>query len=373
VTNTGRGFQWCVWCCVTGILYVCSAAAEPKDKDIVSLLNAYERGDQDAVIAYLRHVGDIASFTHNLKASGPGWTEAHGAAQGRRRRVVAATVALEAASFRFWPEEIDPLIEWGCELLRKDTQPDESERLWERASVAIFGRARNDGRLVTRAGPGAPLGSLKRAPASRIDHIAHALQRFPDEPRFRFAQAMLLADSADTEPARDAVWTPTERLPANSAEAVRRAQALRAIQLFERLRDVPELRDEADVRIGDLFLTLRRPETALKYFTGSRNAADVFVAYLARFLAGRASDLLGERGDAEISYRSALTVMPGTESAAEALAADLFLDGKRDAAYGLAEDALAGPHDVNDPWAVFGYGDLRFIPELMSKLRAALN
>jgi hypothetical protein len=290
----------------------------------IALLDRYERGERDAVVDELTVARDVAGITKDLEKLGPAWTRERGPNQVHRRQIVAATFALETAVPHFWPEEVDPLIEWGCQLLRQGGPPDATERLWERASVAIFGRARDDGRLVTRAGPGAALGS-RLPPARRpVDHIAHALLRFPDEPRFRLAQAMRFAVSADTEPPRDAEWVATDKLSKNSEAAILRGRATQAIQMFQPLVDVPTLRAEAELRIGYLWLVLHEPGIALGHFDRARDPEDAFVAYLAWFLGGRASDALSRRDEADAMYRSALQVIPHAQSAADALAANPF-------------------------------------------------
>jgi len=351
-----------------------SAAPTSAPAGTLALLDRYERGEHEAVFAELVRAGDATAVLKDLQSSGSAWIQARGSAEVRRRQLVAASFALEAAVPHLWPEDVDPLVEWGCELMRKrGSAADAPEHLWQLASVAIFGRARDDGRLVTRAGPGAPLGSHVPPPRRAIDHIAHAEQRIPEEPRFRLAEAMLAATLADTEPPRDAPWISTAQLPRNSDGAMRRARAAQAIQLFEPLIEVPALRAEAEVRLGYLKLVLHEFEASLDHFAQARGTDDVFVAYLARFLSGRALDALNRRDDANAMYRSALEVVPHAQSASEALAANLFLAGAAGDAYAAAQDALSGDPRRGDPWHEFGYGDRRFIPARMSALREALK
>ena len=61
------------------------------------------------------------------------------------------------------------------------------------AAVAIHTRARDGGRVVTRGSAGIPVGRRIPPPPRDVDHVAHALYRFPDEPRFRLAEAMQVA------------------------------------------------------------------------------------------------------------------------------------------------------------------------------------
>ena len=309
--------------------------------DVVALLDRYAHGGYDDVLRDLIAIGDVPAFAKELDRVGPGWIKAAGQDQAPRRQLIAASFALEAAVPHFWPEDVDPLVEWGCQLLRKGGPPTEGEHRWQLASVAIFGRARDDGRLVTRQAPGAPLGVRMPPPNKRVNHVVHARLRFPDEPRFQLADAMYAATAADTEPPRDAEWIPTDRLSKNSDGGIRRARALQAIGLFQALLTVPSLRAESELRTGYLEIVLHEPEKAIEHFARARETDDVFIEYLARFLSGRASDMLDRRDDATAMYRSALELLPGTQSAASALAANLFLAGHPDEAYALADQALS--------------------------------
>lgn len=359
--------------CLAGGVGPWAAAFEQDRPDVPALLDRYERGDHADVVLELARTRDPATLRRDLERQGTAWTEAAGAGLVVRRRMVAATVALEFAALRLWPEDVDPLIEWGCGLVRRNGAPNALERLWQRASVAIFGRARDAGKLVTRAGPGVPQGTLITPESRRVDHIGHARARFPDEPRFRLAAAMLAAAAADTEPPRDAEWVGDGLLPKDAPEARRRTSARRAIDLLAALTSEPELGAEAEMRLGYLRLTLEEPDRALAHFARAATASDPFVAYLGRFLAGRAHDRQGDRDRANQQYRAALAVLPGAQSATTALSANLFLGGRPDEAYGLTQRAIALRPPPDDPWHQFGYGDLRFVPALLGGLRGALR
>jgi tetratricopeptide (TPR) repeat protein len=127
------------------------------------------------------------------------------------------------------------------------------------------------------------------------------------------------------------------------------------------------------LRMGYLEIVLHEPEKAIEHFARARETDDVFIGYLARFLSGRAADMLDRRDDATAMYRSALELLPGTQSAATALAANLFLAGQPEEAYALADQALSPGSPQEDPWQLFGYGDRRLIPERIASLREALK
>jgi tetratricopeptide (TPR) repeat protein len=352
-----------------------SASPAARQAAIHILLEAYERGSYVFVARELAQAPDQSALRRELERHGAAWTDAAGAERRRARRLVAATLALEMASLRLWPEDVDPLVEWGCGLLRRDSRPDQAERHWQLASVALFGRARDDGRIVTRAGRDAPLGAQLPPRSRPADHVAHARARFPDEPRFRLAAAMLAAVAGDTEPARDVAWKDDAMLPRDSNEARRRARARAAVALFVPLVAEPSLAAEVEMRLGYLRFTLNEIDAALAHFARADSAGDPFVVYLARFLAGRAHDRRGEHDRANAMYRAALEVMPRTASASQALAANQVLrpGGDPAEAYALIDAATTTGARAQDPWHQFGYGDFRLLPDLMARVREALR
>ena len=149
-----------------------------------------------------------------------------------------------------------------------------------------------------------------------------------------------------------------------------------AIDAYEALFDDPAVGHEARLRAAYLRLRLGDPVAALAAFAeiaAAGGPADPFVPYLGHFFAGRAHERLGALADAETAYRRALDVLPGAQSAAVALSARLFQDGRVDEAYGVMERALAVSPQPDDPWRTYGYGDLRFWPALVARLRAQVT
>ncbi|HEX5214544.1 MAG TPA: hypothetical protein VFV98_03725 [Vicinamibacterales bacterium] len=358
---------------LVAVLAVQAAASAQAPNPAAALIDRYAAGDYDgAVQSYLSSPNFGLLRKEFERRAGLG-TDTGTPAARQRQRVIAATFALDVASRFLWPEDVDPLVELGCKLLSGNDTGDAATELWYRTSVAVFVRTRDDGQLVTRAGPGSPVGSLN-APAKRqVNHVAHAQKRFPTEPRFQLAAAELVAATADSEPPRDADWVPTNVLDKRTPEAQRRTRAQEAIARFEVLRANSDLQPEADLRIGYLRFTLHEPTAALESYARARRSGDPFIAYLAVFLSGRALDHLKRPAEALEQYRDALTIVPGAQSATNALAASLFLAGKPDDAYALVADALSAQPKPDDPWHYFGYGDLRLIPAMLGDLRAAIR
>ena len=339
---------------------------------IAALIDQYAAGDYNgAVMAYLA-APDFGALRREVERRGnPGNTASP--AERHRQRVIVATFALDVGSRLLWPEEVDPLIELGCKLLGADDIVDEATRQWYRTSVAVAVRARDDGQLVTRAGPGKPMGSWVAPNKRLVNHVEHALRRFPDEPRFRLAAAELLAVTADSEPPRDVEWVPINVLDKRTPEGTRRVRAQEALALFEPLRANPDLRPEVDLRIGYLRYTLNESHAALESYRRARVSSDPFIKYLAVFLSGRALERLKQPAEAMAHYREALTIIPNAQSATNALAAALFVDGHPEEAYALVNAALRARPRPDDPWHHFGYADMRLLPGMFKELQAVFR
>ena len=85
--------------------------------------------------------------------------------------------------------------------------------------------------------------------------------------------------------------------------------------------------------------------------------------------------MLREKQDvlAEQAFRDALAVLPGTQSASQALATLLFIRGQTDDAYTLLEASFSHRPLLPDPWRLYGYGDFRRLSARRDQLRAALQ
>ncbi|MCX6539023.1 MAG: hypothetical protein NT151_08840 [Acidobacteria bacterium] len=134
------------------ILAMCVASGQPSAQrlSVTDLLDRYAAGEFEAVAAVLATKIDFADLLKQLKADGPAWTTAKGSEDRDRRELAAATFALEAARADEWNEwsrrQRQPpiewpggppyqpldvfywsppplLIEWGCQLFRRDQTP----------------------------------------------------------------------------------------------------------------------------------------------------------------------------------------------------------------------------------------------------------
>ena len=130
--------RWPICALTLGVL-----AAAPQS-DITAWLDRYDRRDY-AVVGEARAM-DIRTFSKRLSDAAPRWVSAAAPSAIDRRRLVAATLALEViqpiVGNAVTTEEAVArnLIEWGCRLVRANPTPTPSERWWHLAAVALSER-----------------------------------------------------------------------------------------------------------------------------------------------------------------------------------------------------------------------------------------
>ncbi|MEX2271495.1 MAG: hypothetical protein WD690_08500 [Vicinamibacterales bacterium] len=345
---------------------------------VVSQLDRYQRGEHDAVVSELEGIEDLGGYDALLEAlrrEVPSWLAAAPDAERAKRRLAAATFALEAARAAdhvdwkwlrrltaqgnenqeadsiFW--KAPPLlIEWGCALLRTEPAPRPIERIWHLAAVAVAQRTGDFEFLI-----GSPWDARMNAP-DEIAHIYHATARFKNEPRFRLSIAIAL----DWQ-----TWT-------RSRGSVAPRQADAAADAFEKALRDDAIGGEAAVRLGALQARRRRVKDALETFARAETLTrDRYLVYLARYFQGQAHEAAKQPVEAEAAYRRALATIPHAQSATLALGALLAKQGRRSEAGGLVEAQLSTSPQPVDPWLTYGAADDRFWPELIAQLRAEIR
>ena len=344
----------------------------------ISLLDRYARGEFDAVLAEVAAADDFDALLAMLQRDAPAWIAAAGPADAPRRRLAAATLAIEAARATDhldwkWVQQVrlnmgkenplvapdllywkspPQLIEWGCTILREAGPPDPAERLWQLGALAVAQR-RGDYEFLI----GSPW-DTRGNPEDEIDHLSHALERFPGEPRLLLAQAIAIEWRT---------WSPPRRLRFGGPNL---PQARRA---FEDMLQDPDIGAEAMVRLGSLRLRSRDFNGAADVLARAERATrDPWLLYLARYFAGQAREQQRRPQDAERSYRGALEAIPRATSATMALAALLARGGRHTEAATVVETALSGPA-ADDPWRAYAAADDRFWPEILGRLRAEIR
>ena len=343
-------------------------APSARGVSVVEWLDAYASGQHARVVAVLESgEADFEDILKQLGRDAPRWIEAGGSADKSRRELVAATFALEAgrAGSRFDWKRIQKqpsfmglevlnvlywkapplLIEWGCELLRKDPEPRPIERWWQLAALATAQRAEDPQFLVgdTKIGLGVGAGEIGNI-NDEIKHLDHVQKRFPGEMRFILGQGI----------ARDRDWF-------DDAE-----QAYRGLQGDIRTGG------EATMRLGAMQMRQRKPEEALKSFEKAQQITrDPYVIFLTHYFSAKIFEQQPNLTLAEAEYRRATAAVPHAQSATLALAALLAADGRRAEANRLVADMLAAPRPL-DPWRRFVHADDRFWPILIERLRAEI-
>lgn len=333
----------------------------------VSWLDRYARGEFEAVARDLQDFTAFEALLEDLKLQAPKWIEAGGAEDWNRRRLAAATFALEAARAGEWREwkwiqnipvptlswkPAPLLLEWGCALVREEPPPRPIERVWQLAALAVAQRSEDAQFLIgitalAEATPAPP----RRHPEDvvntkdEIGHLTHAMARFLDEPRFVLAQAI----------ARER-YTPSE-----------------SITLYMQLADVPGIGGEARVRLGAMHLRRGRWSEALGHFErAERLTRDPWVLHLLWTFRGQALARTGKDREAIAAYRTARAIYPGGQTAALLLAEALFKVGERADSQSAAASILDTSGAV-DPYLEMVHGDDRFWPQLVARLREELR
>lgn len=365
------------------------AAAQVRRLEPAALLDAYEQGRYDEALAPVRLAtrDQTRDFRHRLVLSGGQWVDAV-ASDRSRRALVAAAFALEAERLRAergeWSAEDEEecasrcVIEWACTLLQTRGAPDEGERVWMLASVALAGGVRDWTFLQT------PLGRPTQKTVER-GHVHHAIARLPDEPRFRLTRAIALASrhavTGEMETPRDGTRTsqiasPLVRL-IEAPSFVLSTLEQRRTTVVDYVREVLEsllsdaaVGDEARLRLGYLYWVRGDQEEALAAQRAvAETTHDPDLKYLANFLAAQASQALGDLRAAEAYFTAALSARPHSQSATLGLAALLYLRGEAKQAYDLVDASRSGRPRDDDPWRMFLYGDFAKLPTLIAELR----
>ena len=413
----GRIVGFAILCLCTGALAVGQTPGRAR-LSATALLDAYARGQYDVVTADLTQrageypPGPRADYSTDrllgdLDAAAKRWVPAEGAGAADRRRLIAATVALEIshAYTTLWTRERAPFVLWACSLLRK-TPPattTEAERLWELTSVAALLEYSGFSLLVTGDASAATWLRDYQKLEGPSGHLAHALARFPDEPRLFLAQV----EAIDIKTTGFGGLLPnvqnnftirSDALPPEAIAHLRRRAADRrdsrdqanAIVALERIATLPEvgngyaalashesIRAEVELRFGYLAARVFNTDVAVDHL-GRVPAltTDTFLIYLSHYIRGWSLAQAGRRSEAISAYRHALAAVPNVRSAATLLAAQLFQSDEskdRSDAFAVLDAANRADPPVSDPWTQFGRGDARLWPALIVQLRTALR
>jgi hypothetical protein len=363
---------------ILAIALACLCIGRPSARTAASvsdLLEAYHQGHFDEAVAGAAAITDVNGFVSALTREGPNWSDADPAARQKRRLTLAA-FTLEVTRARLAADWVTmrPLLEWACGLLRASGPPTEGERRWNLAVIALGGRWRDYGRLLPATPVWARYGATHVSVADlrkRIGdtgHLAHALQRFPDEPRILLAGA-LVAGRADMEAPRH--YRDDAPIPREPAFPTATATALAYLVPLE---DDAALAPEVRMREGHVQYVLTRfPQALFLERSAEETARSRDVAYLAHFLAARVLQAMNRPDEAAGEFARAAAIRPHAQSAAFGVAYYRLLSPQSAPVDAALAPQLAGHGEFDDPWRLYGFGDYMYWPERLAVLREALQ
>ena len=302
------------------------------------LADMYELGDYTAFVAGLQHLTDLAKVIRDFRAAGNPWPAAP-----RRDAVFGLEIAIagllrEGNARR---EGMALLSEYAT-LIRHPFSADGFECAWYWTALAGI-----EGLI---------------APAVGKPFVARALERCPDQPRFRLAEALF----ADQQwPAGTLGTVPGQRLVVSPTPEQRRE----VFALYERAAKLPETATEAGMRAAWFALRLGESARALTLIeAGPAAVGDPPLQYLRELIRGQILRSQNRLDAAAEAYRAALRVLPA-QSARVGLMTTLLAAGNRREAEALAEAVQTAPDAEFDPWWMYWQGDFRAYPAILGRLR----
>lgn len=306
----------------------------------IDLAIYYELGEYAAVETALQQAanGNFDVLLAAFEQDAARWIDADGPEFASRRRLVMATVALEAAYAALdtqWSNS-KLLLQWACKVLRSaPKQP--AERDWHLAAIALFEGARDLDALGA--------------------HLGHVRERFPAEPRILLAEAF----RRESDYLDDVTSLGQELGPG------------RRVRTYEAALATPGSAREAHLRAGFLFLQGRDFVEAIRHLHLVDPPDDPGQLYLARLFEGWALQRQERPEEAARAFRAALDAVPGAYTASLVLALQLYRAGGAADADALMDAVAQAEPPVIDPWRIYGYGDLRRWPLLIAQLRRDLQ
>ena len=308
-------------------------------------LDSYLRGGV-GIISRAASSREFDRISDNFDGDAAAWIREGGPEETVRRRLAAATFALEVGRQVFFANE-DPnalsLLVWASAEMRTG-QPSAGERLWRQALIAVL------------------QGSVELRAVDRELNLARA--RFPDEPRWLILRAWHTEIINRTPP------TPFRPAPLEGSAQIQSA----VIKAYEDALRVPVLQAEAHTRLAFIRLSQGRTAEAIEHATeGAKLTTEPDIRLLAHLFRGWALTRSGRAAEAIEAYRTACAAMPTSQSAAMWLARSLFLDGQRVEAEAVVDATLRTGQGISDPWRLYPRGDIRLWPALIAQLREAIR
>lgn len=312
--------------------YLVEPPRPPIDRDklpagsLLALLAAESADDPagvDRTIAENRSNADLLKLLNDFKAGGNAFPSSP-----RKEFVLALELAETALPLSYAPVKAAAydLLTRYAKLVRQVSGEDSFEKDWLWAQLA--------------------LAEAPNRPADAQKLVDAALKKFPAEPRFLLARA-IIADQART---------------AKDSKAV--------LAAYDAAAADPSTRDEALVRKAMMLvrMSLYGDAVAALDQTGAI-ADDAMLRYWREVIRAKAFDAMGRFDNAITAYRAALAVVPEAQSARVGLMSTLVRTGQGGDARVIAEAIQSARADAPDPWWSYTQADYRFFPDLMKRLR----
>ena len=406
-------------------------AEQGRKSDLAALLDLYATGQYNEAISTVERTSDNSRKEMRLlwMTEGRKWIDAQ-PLEKNRRLLVAASFALEVEHVMVergkwfsgpWVETKSGghtcsgrcVMGWAVQCLLDRGAPDEAERAWWLAAIAIVQGVHDTGFLYS-AGQAFPMASWgataklrPQPPKPPAGLVVSALARFPDEPRFRLARAMAEAskydvtvDDAPRSPAvnndvsvrgatttlsqGDARSSITVRMngvpvaatlsPVLEENRARYSERDRLIADFFALSTDPVVGTDARIRLGYLlWATGDDARASVELAAAAKVAANADQKCLAYFLLGTVARSMNNIDGAATAFTAALQARPRTQSASVALASIEVQRGNGGRAHELAKQTLGATDADSDPWRLFLYGSYPQWSALRDALRAKIR
>jgi hypothetical protein len=344
-----------------------------------------------------------------LEHGGERWIASGAASEQSRRRLAAATFALEIG--KGLPDNdrltlVRRLVLWGANLFRSTPPTDPGERLWTIASIGLLEGVDDWTFLSGPRKPKPPVATGKVDVWDVLDrgYVAEVRARFPADPRTTLAavvageniswmvgsfgrdgrtidgfiageltpEYLAALDRGDLMLPDGSRWTGGDAQRAGRMHAARVEELRNLVRQLETLTAHEDVAAEAHLRLGLLQMRLVDRDRALAELgLVNQTTTDPTLRYLAQFFTALVRERQGRDADAAEAYRAALTIIPGVQSSTVRLARVLFKLGRHDEAAGLADRFFHTPSADPDPCLTYRTGDARVWGADLARLKDA--
>jgi len=317
----------------------------PRLETMADLMEAYDRGDYRPVAAVL-DVADAGKLIKEFE-----FTSGMNPWPGTMRSEAAFAIELAAAAIFSRPQPIQDagrsLLQRFSRLIRPTFEPDEYEHVWLTAVLTLL-----QGRI---------------SPPLAEPFIERALARFPNEPRFLLARAIVT----------DQLWRGFGTITFSDRPTATEISIKRAESVIERYEAVaaasPELASEARIRLGWFLYRAGRVDEALRAFDAAPvMPQDTGMEYLRHLFKSHVFTSQGKLDDAVTEARMAHVIVPEAQSARVALMNALALRGDAAGAEAVADNIEIAPKTA-DPWWSYWLGDFRWYGAAREALRGMIK